>query len=167
MISVCLTVSELKICNYVGRYRHHITSKHAEDQMMDKSIDPIIAAIQGVVTEYAVSKYLNLHFDMNCEIRKFGADLISHTGKTIEVKSTTRADGNLNAKYKSGDKPCDVFVLTQILSTHVIGIVGWVKREKFLIDANKRIGLGNEPYYTLSQTKLIGFHELNDKEALW
>jgi len=166
MIRVCLTESEIKICNYVGRYRHHITKQNATDRMLDESIDKEEAAIRGVITEYAVSKYLNLHFDFNCDFRDFGADLVSHTGRTIEVKSTTTQYGNLNANSWSGNKPCDVFVLTEIHPTHV-AIVGWIDGKKFLSNENKRIGKKDKPFFSVPQSKLVALNELNDKEALW
>jgi len=131
----------------------------------DPRKDPVQIAIDGVMTEYAVAKFLNLHFDLNCNYRKFGADLISHTGLLIDVKSTETVGGNLNATKRSVDKPADAFVLTEIHSSHV-AIVGWIGRERFLCDENLK-NVGNGVFYSIAQSKLYPFYESKDKEALW
>jgi len=164
MIRVPITTSELAICTYVGKYRNHISSQYIKDRRQDKSQDGIDILVNGVLTEYAVSKFLNLHFDLNCEFRKFGADLISAKGATIDVKCTTKIGGNLNAVVWSAQKPCDVFVLTEIRHSHVL-IVGWIDRESFLRNENKR-DVGNGDFYSVQQSKLTPFKELNDQKTL-
>lgn len=164
MIRVHLTQSEVAICNYVGKYRNHITSQHGTERKQDQRQDGEQMSIRGVLTEYAVSKFLNLHFDLNCEFRKFGADLVTAKGKTVDVKCTTQEGGNLNAVLWSGQKPCDVFVLTEIRHSHVL-IVGWIGTDEFLRDHNKR-DVGNGPFYSVPQSQLRPFRENNDKEAL-
>jgi len=164
MIRVHLTPSEIAICNYVGKYRNHITSQHGTERKQDQRQDGEQMSIRGVLTEYAVSKYLNLHFDLNCEFRKFGADLVTQKGSTIDVKCTSTNGGNLNAVAWSENKPCDVFVLTEILHSHVL-IVGWISADEFLQERNKR-DVGNGPFYSVPQSQLKPFRELDDKKAL-
>lgn len=164
MIRVHLTPSEIAICNYVGKYRNHITSKHGTERKQDQRQDGEQMSIRGVLTEYAVSKFLNLHFDLNCEFRKFGADLVTAKGKTVDVKCTSTEGGNLNAVAWSEQKPCDVFVLTEIRHSHVL-IVGWINAVDFLRDHNKR-DVGNGPFYSVPQSQLIPFRERDDKETL-
>jgi len=165
MIGVKLSQSEIAICNYVGKYRNYVTSQHGKDKQQDQKQDGEKMSIIGVITEYAVSKYLNLNFDLNCDYRKFGADLVTQSGKTIDVKCTQTQGGNLNAVDWSEDKPCDFFVLTEIHHAHV-SIVGWIDRKSFLSNENKK-DVGNGPFYSVPQTKLVAFNELKDKEALW
>jgi hypothetical protein len=164
MIRVKLSASEIAICNYVGKYRNHITSQHGTERKQDQSQDGLQMSINGVITEYAVSKFLNVHFDLNCDFRKFGADLISAKGATIDVKCATKEGGNLSAVFWSTDKPCDVFVLTEIHPLHV-RIVGWISREDFLQDENIR-DVGNGPFYSVPQSRLNHFHEHIDKKTL-
>jgi hypothetical protein len=164
MIRVHLTPSEIAICNYVAKYRDHETSQHAEERIQHKKMDALQLLTNGTIAEYAASKYLNLHFDLNCEFRKFGADLVSSKGKTIDVKCTSKEGGNLNAVVWSANKPCDIFVLTEIRHSHVL-IVGWIDRDEFLRDHNKR-DVGNGPFYSVPQSQLKQFKERDDKEAL-
>lgn len=164
MIGITLSGTEYRILRGIGKLRHEQTSNQTVENIQSQK-DPIEISIQGVITEYAVAKFLNLNFDLDCDYRAFGADLIGHRGTLIEVKSTETVGGNLNAVKKSVSKPCDVFVLTEIHSTHV-AIVGWIQRDRFLVEKNIRQGrLG--PYYSVSQSELYPFYEPNDKKALW
>lgn len=154
-VDVPLTSTEIAICNYIGKLRNHITSQNAEDRKQDKTQDGIQISVNGVLTEYAVSKFLKLPFDLNCNYRKFGADLISRKGKLIDVKCASKIGGNLNAVGWSGNKPVDIFILTE-LHTSCVRIVGWIERKDFLIDENL-IDVGNGDYYSIEQSELIPF----------
>ena len=112
-------------------------------------------SIHGVITEYAVSKFLKLPFDLNCDFRKFGADLITRKGKTIDVKCTSKIGGNLNAVVWSNTKPVDAFVLTEIHTT-CVRIIGWISSKDFLVKENL-FDVGNGEYYSVSQSELIPF----------
>ena len=153
-VDVVLTSSEIMICNYIGKLRNHITSQHAQDRQQDKTLDGVQMSVDGVITEYAVAKYLKLPFDLNCDFRKFGADLETRTGKTIDVKCT-KIGGNLNAVGWSKGKPVDVFVLTE-LHSNFVRIIGWIYSKDFLIDKNKT-DVGNGEYFSVSQAELIPF----------
>lgn len=159
-----LTVTELDICIYIGKMRHTITSQQGTERKQDITQNSLQMSIDGVITEYAVAKTLNLNFDFNCDFRKFGADLVTSDGRTIDVKSTYTAGGPLNAVKWSVEKPCDVFVLTEIHPSHV-RIVGWIGRGKFLRPENlKDVGRGE--FYSVPQTYLNAFDEKYYKEAL-
>jgi len=165
MIGVTFSKTELRILRGVGKLRYEITSEQGVEMKQDPRKDPVQIAIDGVLTEYAVAKFLNLHFDLNCDYRKFGADLISHSGALIDVKSTETMGGNLNATKRSLDKPADLFVLTEIRPSQV-AIVGWIGRDRFLCDENLK-DVGNGPFYSIPQTRLYPFYEIRDKEAIW
>lgn len=153
MIRLTLTQSEVDICTYVGKYRNHITSAQGTERKQDASLDGLQMSINGVITEYAVAKALNLHFDVDCTFRKFGADLITHKGKTVDVKSTMTHGGNLNAVFWSEQKGADIFILTEILAS-AVGIVGWIPREQFLVPAYVK-DVGNGEFYSMPQSKLL------------
>lgn len=157
MIRVHLSATEIHLCNQIGKLRNHITSKHGTERKQDQSQDGLQMSINGVITEYAVSKALNVHFDMNCDFRAFGADLISAKGNTIDVKCASKEGGNLNAVGWSEKKMADIFVLTEIRHSHVL-LVGWIDAKSFLRDENKR-DVGNGPFYSIPQSQLNPFHE--------
>lgn len=159
-----LTPSEIAICNFLGKYRHQETSKHGTERRQDQRLDSLQMSIDGVITEYAVAKALGLFFDLNCDYRKFGADLISKKGNLIDVKSTKEPGGNLNAVGWSTEKPVDVFVLTEIRHSHV-RLVGYIDRASFLRDENIR-DVGNGPFYSLPQSQLYAFDEQFHKKTL-
>ena len=157
MIRVVFSPTEFQLCKHIGTLRHQVTSKLGRERKQDQSQDSEQMAINGVLTEYAVAKMLNLHFSLDCNYRKFGADLISAKGQSIDVKCASKAGGNLNAVEWSVQKPADVFVLTEIYHAHV-AVVGWIPRKWFLIDDNKR-DVGNGTFYSISQAQLILFDE--------
>jgi hypothetical protein len=159
-----LTVTELDICMYIGKMRYTITSQQGTERKQDITQNSLQMSIDGVITEYAVAKTLNLNFDFNCDFRKFGADLVTSDGRTIDVKSTYTAGGPLNAVKWSVEKPCDVFVLTEIHPSHV-RIVGWIGRGKFLRPENLT-DVGRGEFYSVPQTLLNAFDEKYYKEAL-
>jgi hypothetical protein len=165
MIFIQFSQTEVRILRGIGKLRYEITSQQGVEMKQDTKKDPVQICIDGVITEYAVAKFLNLHFDLNCDYRKFGADLISHSGAAIDVKSTTTIGGNLNATKRSVEKPADFFVLTEIRPTQV-AICGWIERERFLIDENLK-NVNNGLFYSIAQSKLNNFYEIRDKEALW
>jgi len=157
MIRLYLTSSEIEICHYIGKYRNAITSKQGVDRKQDQAKDNLQISIDGVISEYAVAKALNVNFDLNCDYRKFGADLKSRKGNQIDVKSTTTIGGNLNAVIWSERKSADIFILTEIHSSFV-GLIGWIDKERLLIPENiKNVGYGD--YYSISQSKLFSLDE--------
>jgi hypothetical protein len=165
MIRVSLTKTEFAVIEYVGKLRSQVTSALGTDMLQDVNMNGIQSSIDGVLTEYAVAKYLNLHLDLNCDFRKFGADLVSAKGATIDVKSTRAAGGSLNAVGWSTCKTADIFVLTEILHS-AVGIVGWIHRDSFLRNENVVTPKGRKPYYSVSRDKLTPFYEQADSQTL-
>jgi hypothetical protein len=165
MIRVSITQTEMMVINYVGKLRSQVTSALGTDMLQDTTQNGLQTSCDGVLTEYAVAKYLNLHFDLNCDFRKFGADLVSQRGATIDVKSTRTAGGNLNAVGWSNGKGADIFILTEILAS-CVGIVGWIHSDKFLRDENIVVPKHRQPYYSVSRDKLTPFYDQADAETL-
>lgn len=165
MLRVPLTKTEFVILEFVGKMRHSVTSALGTEMKQDTTMDGLQASIDGVISEYAVAKYLNLHLDLNCDYRNFGADLVSRKGNLIDVKSTRRANGNLNAVGWSNGKCADVFVLTEILHS-AVAIVGWIERDLLLQDANIVCPVNRAPYYSVDRSKLKLFYEQADATTL-
>lgn len=146
-----LSDTEINIINVIGTTRYNITSQQGTERKQSGA-NALNMSIDGVFSEYAVAKWMNVHFDFNCDYRKFGADLKGRTGKTIDVKSTRTKGGNLNAVIWSINKPADIFILTEI-GLDFVEIVGWIERENFLIDSNLS-DVGNGSFYTMPRSKL-------------
>jgi hypothetical protein len=148
---VHLSGTEMLLLREIGRLRHSVTSEQGTEKRQDKSQDKEQMAIVGVISEYAVAKRLNLHFNLDCDFRNFGADLVSKSGKEIDVKCT-KPGGNLNAVEWSTKKPADIFVLTE-MHKEFVRIIGWISRENFLIRQNQK-NVGNGSFYSVPQSKL-------------
>lgn len=165
MIIVPLTVTELQILDYVATRRYIATSNKGKEMKQDPTRSPWEIVLDGVYGEYAVAKHFNLFIDLNCDYRKFGADLEQNDGSTIDVKSTRRTGGPLNATEWAIRKPADIFILTEIYDTEV-HIVGWIDRATFLVDSNKHQLKDRDPYYCLPQEYLKVFNDKKRKKTL-
>jgi hypothetical protein len=157
------TITELQILEFISSRRFEETSRHGKERIQS-SFDRFQIVLDGVYSEYAVSKALNLHFDLNCNYRKFDADLTSHKGSLIDVKSTRTEGGNLNAVAWSVKKPADIYILTEIYDASV-KIVGWIDRDSFLSEDNI-FDVGNGPFYSLPQKYLKAINESQHKKTL-
>ena len=146
-----LSDSELRTLGFIGCLRFQNTMEQGQE-MKQSGAGGLNIVIDGVISEYAVAKYLNVHFDVNSDYRKFGADLVSRKGKLIDVKSTRKEGGNLNAVLWSSKKPADIYILTEIYFDYVL-IIGYINREDFLIEENIT-DIGNGQFYSVSQSKL-------------
>jgi hypothetical protein len=149
---VDLTDSEFRILNFVGTMRYHITSSACAEQLQDKTQNPLDVVINGVIGEYIVAKGLDLFFDLNCDLRKWGEDLKTKKGKTIDVKATWKKDGPLNCRLSKKWKSSDFYVLVE-LDDAGGDIVGWIRKND-LFKTENEVDIGNGPYYSVSQDKL-------------
>lgn len=150
-----LSTTEMQIIEFIAALRYYETSSKGTERKQS-NLDSLQMGVDGVMSEYAVAKHHNIHFDINCDYRKFGADLIGRDGKKIDVKSTRREGGNLNAVKWSVDKPADFYVLTEIVTNEYenkVKLIGYIKSENFLIPENLK-DVGNGEFYSLPQFKL-------------
>lgn len=152
MTKIGLTDSEVEICHMIGKIRHLKTSAQCAEQIQS-NLNPEQISIDGVLSEYMVAKYKGLFLDLNCEVRKFGADLISN-GKKIDIKSTRKSGGDLNIRITHKDKDYDFYVLVE-LTEHDNGIiVGYISRENAIKDENVVVNPNGNPYYKISRELL-------------
>lgn len=153
MIAIKFTDTELSILDYVAHLRYTKTNEHGTE-FIQSSKNPRDIVRHGVYTEYAVAKYLNVFFDLNCDFRKFAEDLCTNLGTKIDVKSTEKEGGPLNATRNAIKKPADIFIHTEIdEEKKCVKIVGYIERDELL----KRINIndiGNGYYYRMSQALL-------------
>ena len=146
-----LSNSEFRICQFVGTMRYHTTSRACEEQIQS-TMNPLDIVIDGVIGEYCVAKHLNLHFSLDTDLRDWGADLVTYHGKTVDVKTTRKKGGNLNATLTSADKNFDLYVLCELQSGGA-DIVGWINRKAFIRPENIVDGV-KKPYYSVTRDKL-------------
>lgn len=152
MIKIGLTDSEVEICSMIGQIRHLKTSAQCAEQIQS-NLDPVQISIDGVLSEYIVAKHKGLFLDLNCEVRKFGADLISN-GKKIDIKSTRKEGGDLNIRITHKDKDYDFYVLVELTQNDNGIIVGYISRDNAIKDENIVVNPNGNPYYKISRNQL-------------
>lgn len=153
MIEIFLTETEYYICKMIGQIRTAQTSKLCAEQIQS-SLDPALINEDGVMSEYIVAKYKKWFFDLDCDVRKFGADLVAPTGHKIDVKSTRRLNGDMNVRYTHKNKNYDYYVLVELRERSGI-IVGIANRDKVINESNVAISsITGEKYYRLPREKL-------------
>lgn len=153
MKEIFLTDTEHHICRMIGQIRNIQTSRLCAEQIQS-SLDPVLISEDGVIAEYIVAKHKKWFFDLNCDVRKFGADLIAPTGHKIDVKSTRRIGGDLNVRITHKDKNYDFYVLVELKEQSGI-IVGIAPRSVVINDENIGISqITNEKYYRVPRAKL-------------
>jgi hypothetical protein len=154
MVQVLLTDTEVQICQIIGKIRNIKTSALCVEQIQSNK-DPMQISIDGVLSEYMIAKHKGWFFDLNCDVRKFGADLIAPTGHKIDVKSTRRKDGGMNVRITHATKDYDFYVLVELDENDNGTIVGIAPREVVIDDENKKVSnITNQAYYQVPRSKL-------------
>ena len=106
----------------------------------------------GLGGELTVAKWLNLYPDFTIYVRQGGADLVTHSGTRIDVKTTKYATGRLLAKINTAYESIDVFVLVTT-DYPTFTVRGWTTKEQ-LINPENIINLGHGDGSGLNQDQL-------------
>jgi hypothetical protein len=130
----------------------YATTNDACAEQIQSDLDPLGIVVDGVIGEYCVAKHLNLHFSLDTDLRDWGADLIGRNGETIDVKTTRKQGGRLNATRTSQKKNFDYYILCE-LANDGAHIVGGITREMFINDKNLVMGKKGE-YYAIDRSRL-------------
>ena len=139
------------MCRFIGAMRYATTNDACAEQIQS-DLDPLGIVVDGVIGEYCVAKHLNLHFSLDTDLRDWGADLIGRNGETIDVKTTRKQGGRLNATRTSQKKNFDYYILCE-LANDGAHIVGGITREMFINDKNLVMGKKGE-YYAIDRSRL-------------
>jgi len=153
MTEIFLTDTEYHICRMIGQMRSVQTSSLCATQIQS-NLNPALIDRDGVMSEYIIAKHKKWFFDLNCNVRKFGADFIAPTGHKIDVKSTRRVGGDMNVRITHKDKDYDFYVLVELREQSGV-IVGIAPRSIVIDDANICVStITNEKYYKVPRSKL-------------
>ena len=152
---VDLTVEEMYVCRTIGLLRQSETMYKAFDAEMGKDMDKFTIHFDGMIAEFCVAKVLNLCPDLNTQFKVGGADLVTHKGKTIDVKSTRHKDGKLLAKIGKVNRQSDLYIFT-IVDNFGCDIIGWTSKENLFKEENKT-SFGYNICYALEQSQLQPF----------
>ena len=148
MIKVVLTDAEVLICRIIGNLRSLNKRLGEIDDAGSTNDDDEV----GLIGEYAFGKHYNLFMDLSLHQKKGGGDFVRN-GKVIDVKATTRPDGNLVSPLsKLGTTDVDVYVLA-IVNNNEVDLIGYATREEFLREENIR-DLGKSRGFFYPRSKL-------------
>ena len=153
-VEYTLTELEQKLCS-VGaemRYNSNRTAGVKNDKRANERSNKDVDGV-GLAGELAVAKHLNLYPDLTIFTRKGGADLITHTDKSIDVKTTFYDNGKLLAHCGKTYKNINIFVLVTAKFYPTVVIRGWVRREQLINDDNIG-GIGYGKAYLMEQDEL-------------
>ena len=152
MVEFTLTDLEQYLCRHGAEMRHNVARS---SNVYNGKIGPQSneeTDLLGLGGELAVAKWLNVYPDLTIYARQGGVDLISHTGKKIDVKTTKYSTGKLLAKINTAYPDIDIFVLVTG-EFPVFTVRGWATKEELLRpDTIANLGHGNA--HCLAQDKL-------------
>lgn len=153
------TQTEKEILDIVSEYRFKITSSIATDASQDDYFSPEEKNRRGVFSEYAVSKYLNLHFNLNCDFRTdFGPDLVFRNGTTVDVKCTHHINGGIATVPWTEKKDGDIFVGCYAPNDlSFVEIFGYVKRENLINPKREKFNKNGKSFFLIPRTEIEKF----------
>ena len=114
----------------------------------------------GVIGEYAFCKTHNIFFDGRFAGRDGGYDCVLK-GLKIDIKSTTRSDGNLLAWTGADHTNVDVFVLVYVID-YVPSIRGWVLAKNFIQERHIK-EMKHGPCYFMDKDVLLPWKGVEDE----
>ena len=152
-VEYTLTELEQKLCSTGGKMRYNSNRKAGLPNAKVSKRNPMEIEKLGIAGELAVAKHLNVYPDLSIFVRKGGADLVTHSDKKIDVKTTFYDRGKLIAFYKTDYGDVDTFVLVTAEHYPTVVIRGWAKRED-LINNDKIGNLGYGKVFVMEQNEL-------------
>lgn len=153
MREVKLSESEVRILTGIGKLRNKNTSSVCAEQIQS-TLNPTQISIDGVLSEYMVAKHKGWFFDLNCDVRQFGADFITPEGLKIDVKSTRSEGGPLNIRYTHKDKDYDFYILVELHRADKGIIVGAISARSALQESNLAVNKDGLPYFKVDRSQL-------------
>jgi hypothetical protein len=119
--------------------------------------DPIEIDRDGVLSEMAVAKHLNLWPDLSIRSEKVLSDLIGRKGDRIDVKSTRYKTGRLLIHRDKKVDDVDVYILA-IVDVNDVDLFGFISSKDAIQEKNLD-DLGRGLTYVIPQTMLTKFKD--------
>lgn len=159
------TTSEKDILDLVSELRYKNTKdKLIKDSQQSNDFSPEEIVRRGVYSEYVVSKYYDLHMNLNCDYRSdFGADLITRGGVTIDVKVTHYENGGIATVPWTEKKDADIFVGCYAPNDlSFCEIFGYIKRHNLITPSKLKIiqtEEGKKQFYLAKRNEIEKLYE--------
>lgn len=153
MRSIELNPQEVLLAHSLAVARNNsCRSNGISDKQMGKQ-DPIQIDWDGALAELACGKILNCYPDLSISPRKGGVDLVSRTGKRIDVKATRYKDGKLAIHIDKNPEEVDIYILA-VVDGNTVHIKGYINSQD-AIKAENISDLGHGKSYVVPQSMLL------------
>jgi hypothetical protein len=150
-----MTEEERRIAGFVAKCRmESCKSNHVADKQMGKQ-SPDQIEYDGVLSEMAVAKVMNLYPDFTIVPRKGGCDLTDHDGIKIDVKSTRYEHVILCVHKDKNILDSDIYIMTKI-KDRTVEIVGYATSGDIFQPSNLK-DLGHGLTYAIDSKDLKEF----------
>jgi hypothetical protein len=164
-----LNESELKLAKRIANERYQ---NNRDEDVDNQKIGPqsdYVTDLNGMVSEIAVAKALNVFPDLKIETGAGGTDM-RYKHLTLDIKGTEYDDGKLLAPTWKQHRPhADVFLLVTIDwpdeeydEPPELKLRGWEEAEEFF-QSKHVINLGYGPTFGIEQENLRPIKELTNK----
>lgn len=163
---ITLDMTELMLCRILATMRVASNRGAGVREVNKEYKDQLDRDMEGIIGEFVVAKQANLYPDFTILPRSCGYDLLSKTGKKIEVKATTYKNGQLIVKKHSIKDKNDYYFLVILNQTLTGGdIIGYATPVMVFKDENlKKVGLDEN--YVLTQEQLKKDHDRADSPPI-
>ena len=147
-----LNKHEAEICMMLAKARYECARGNSVENRKIGPQSNWETDLNGIGSEFAFCKMINVYPDMSIYPRKGGHDCVTHKNKKINVKSTKYKTGRLLTKMDTNPKDSDYFVL-MVGEFPSYEFKGYIESEE-LIQEKNIIDLGHGPGYGIEQERL-------------
>ncbi len=148
---------EQSLATILGGLRQGLSSANGDRDTLKKSKrDPYAIHVQGVGGELAFARMRNLCPLLNFLPTQGGPDVFTRDGKSIDVKTTIKGDGDLLVSTHKRQAPCAFYVL-MLADFPRYKCLGWIKGNDVFKEENVT-DLGHGPVYLITQSNLKDFN---------
>lgn len=154
---VNLNPGEMAVAHHWATLRRCVNqSVNIKDKRIDRKLQAIELDILGSVAELAWMKLFNKFPDFSVTVRSGTSDAVIG-GRSLDIKATPYASGELRVTPSKKDDPSDVYVLAIVRESEV-RFAGYAKANQLFRDENlKQFDYG--PSYVMTQQELMKFSD--------
>ena len=145
---------ETSLAQFIGVLRQGLSSSGGKKDPKKSPKGAYIIHADGAGGEIAFARWRNLYPLLNFLPTTGGADILANDGKTIDVKTTTRTDGNLLVPAHLKTAPCDIYALMMgDADSGAYKCLGWATSCQVFQEKNLR-DFGHGLTYMVTQEEL-------------
>ncbi len=158
-VAVEMTQWDLELAKVIAEQRSSINNAWGvRDRRGDQSGQRI--EVTGLMGEICFAKWANAYLDLTWKPRSGGHDIMID-GKTYDIKTNRRVDGDMNVNAKKANHPSDYYVLItgQLADDQERGLMfvqGFVRPQTVFKESNMRNNRGSI-YYTVKKSSMRRF----------